>query len=137
MTFRVVLFAFRKAGLTPQDFKHHYETVHVPLVRQMTGSLFPLAHSRRYISRLDAPEHQADENQKAEVISGEASEIPYDAITEMKFETRDDFYKFAAILNEPANALRIADDCAAFLDTTKISTMVVLEDICESTRDSE
>ncbi|KAH6682150.1 hypothetical protein F5X68DRAFT_233866 [Plectosphaerella plurivora] len=128
MTFQVALFAYRKSGSSPEVFKHHYETVHVPLVKKMSGSLFPLVHCRRYVSR---PEKDLG----AEVISGEASDIPFDAITEMRFESREAFYKFAALINEPSNAAKIEEDCRAFLDVSRAPTMVVIEDICETRRE--
>ena len=136
MAFRVVLFAYRKPGLSPQDFKQRYEDVHIPLVKDISGSLFPLSHTRRYISlSKTSSEESTEATYEPELISGEPSDMPYDAITEMRFDTREDFYNFATLLNEPANAAKIAADCAEFLDTTKSPTMVVLEDLCESTRD--
>jgi uncharacterized protein (TIGR02118 family) len=137
MTFRVVLFAYRKAGLTPQEFKHRYETVHVPLIKEIAGSLFPLSHTRRYISRQETTPDgsQAEAVHAAELVSGDAADVMYDAITEMTFDTREDFYRFAGILNEPGNAAKIQSDCAGFLDTTKVPTMLVLQDVCETYRE--
>jgi uncharacterized protein (TIGR02118 family) len=137
MTFRVVLFACRKAGLTRQEFKHRYETVHVPLVKKMTGNLFPLSHTRRYISRQDTTPNdgQAEAVDVAELISGDAADVQYDVITEMAFDTREDFYKFTGTLNEPDNVAKIQGDCAGFLDTTRVPTMIVLQDVYETYRE--
>ncbi|KAL2206279.1 hypothetical protein CC79DRAFT_865373 [Sarocladium strictum] len=132
MTYRVVLFAYRKPGMTPETFKHLYETVHLPLVKNMSGNLFPISHTRRYVSR---PANDNGEPFAAQLISGKPEDVKFDAITEMVFESAAQFYEFAGVLAEPANEKKIQEDCAAFLDTSLAPTMIVLDELCEHTRD--
>jgi hypothetical protein len=132
MTFRVLLFIYRKPGLSFEWFRSAYENVHVPLVRSMAGDLFPIQHTRRYISRI-AADTDSDET-VAEVVSGEAGSVPYDAITEMVFNSRQHFQDFSAVLMTPENGKRVAQDCQAFLDLTKAYTMVVLADYVETVK---
>ena len=51
MTFTILIFAYRKPGLTPAQFRIHGEQIHIPLIKSLTGPLFPLSHVRRYIHR--------------------------------------------------------------------------------------
>ncbi|KAK2012366.1 hype protein [Colletotrichum eremochloae] len=51
MYYRLLLFLYRKEGMTHAEFKDHYEYIHIPLARELTGSLFPSFHLRRYIER--------------------------------------------------------------------------------------
>ena len=136
MVFTVVLFAYRKPGLTPAAFRAHYENVHVPLMKELGGNLFPISHTRRYISRLEKT-GTVEETQQypAMIISGSASDFAYDAITEMVFESQEAFQKFSELLAKPDIAPTVAEDCAAFLDTSRTPSIVVIGDLCETLRD--
>lgn len=135
MGFTVVLFAYRKPGMSPEAFRDHYETVHVPLMKELGGSLFPVSHTRQYISRTKAHFPDAEQPYPPVLISGSPSDFSYDAITEMVFEAKDDFLKFSAILASPEVAPKVAQDCGAFLDMTRAPSMVVMEPKCETRRD--
>lgn len=37
MTYSVLIFAYRKPGTTPEQFRAHYEGSHVPLVKEIAG----------------------------------------------------------------------------------------------------
>lgn len=41
MTFSVLIFAYRKPGTTPEQFRAHYEGKHVPLVKEISGEYVP------------------------------------------------------------------------------------------------
>lgn len=134
MSYRVVLHANRKPGMTPQDFKSHYEDVHVPLVKQMSADLFPITHTRRYVSRpRESSTNPVNEtNNSAETSS--PSGPGYDAIIEMVFENEETFHKFSSLLAHPDNAPKIAEDCALFLDTSAPPCIAVIGDVCETRR---
>jgi hypothetical protein len=38
----------RRSGITPHQFKEHFETVHIPLLKSVVGEDFPLSHTRHY-----------------------------------------------------------------------------------------
>lgn len=117
MAYRVLMYAYRKPGITPQTFEAHYEDVHVPLVKKMTGALFPLAHKRTYIPRqVSSATPESEVSFPVEVIGGLPSVFYYDAIMEMNFESQDVFHEFSNLLAQPENEARIAENCALFLD---------------------
>lgn len=37
MTYSVLIFAYRKLGTTPEQFRAHYEGKHMPLVKEIGG----------------------------------------------------------------------------------------------------
>lgn len=41
MTYSVLIFAYRKPGTTPEQFRAHYEGKHVPLVKELSGEYVP------------------------------------------------------------------------------------------------
>ena len=116
----LVLLLKRKPGLTKEQFRHHYETVHVPLAKKHVGHLF-LDYKRHYInSNIGiAP----DGNGMVLKAEGE-----YDAITNIVFENQaavDEFLRIAAL---PETAV-LAQDEANFLDRSKMSL-----NFCEAVR---
>lgn len=51
MTYTVLALIFRKPSITPDQFRTHYDTVHVPLLKSLVGDTFPMTHTRNYITR--------------------------------------------------------------------------------------
>ncbi|OSS45709.1 hypothetical protein B5807_09622 [Epicoccum nigrum] len=47
--FNVLVFGTMAPHLTLTQYKHHYDNVHVPLVRNLTGANFPPLHTRYYV----------------------------------------------------------------------------------------
>lgn len=60
MPFTIVLFAWRKPNTSPAEFKHHYETTHLPLLKSIAGERFPLTHTRHYIQRTSGDNADSD-----------------------------------------------------------------------------
>ena len=48
---RLLVLTARRQDLTPEQYKHHYEEIHIPLLRRLLGDAFPLAQERHYIPR--------------------------------------------------------------------------------------
>ncbi|KAF2180146.1 hypothetical protein K469DRAFT_715772 [Zopfia rhizophila CBS 207.26] len=117
MTFKAIVFVYRKPSISLAQFKHHYECSHVPLVQSLTGHLFPLAHTRRYIQEADRP-----------------PTAQCDVVMEMTFGDRSAFEAFSAKLMQGDNGAEVATDCERFMDTAR-TAMVVVEDILETTRE--
>ena len=44
MTYSILIFAYRKLGTTPEQFRAHYEGKHVPLVKEISGEYVPILH---------------------------------------------------------------------------------------------
>ncbi|KAL1629224.1 hypothetical protein SLS56_005447 [Neofusicoccum ribis] len=80
MPYTVLIFAYRKPGLTPEEFKNHYENVHVPLIKSIAGDKFPLSHPRSYINRTESKEDQGN-SFPATVLAATQDDFCYDAIS--------------------------------------------------------
>ncbi|KAI0553954.1 EthD domain-containing protein [Xylaria curta] len=136
MPYSVLIFAYRKPGTTPEQFKAHYEGSHVPLVRELARASFPLSHARRYLHR---SENQADSNTvrnlstPATVLIGTQDDFDYDAIAELTFEDAAAFQTFFGRMQQPEIAAKIAADEEKFLDRTRMP-VVVLGDTTETRR---
>ncbi|PGH14604.1 hypothetical protein AJ79_02939 [Helicocarpus griseus UAMH5409] len=95
MSLRVLMLSYRKPGTTPEQFKAYYDEVHVPLMQYLTGPLFPLSHTRRYVQRTrstgDATTGDSVSQHPASILSGAQADFVFDAITEMVFEGQDAF----------------------------------------------
>lgn len=126
------MLVYRKPTISPAQFREHYERVHIPLVREIAGPLFPLTHTRKYISREKQIEKENPEY-TAHVMAGEQADFAYDAIVEMTFEDQAGFYDFGGCLAQPAVAKQIRDDCEEFMDASK-APAVILSDVVETRR---
>ncbi|KAJ5601187.1 hypothetical protein N7510_010721 [Penicillium lagena] len=134
MTVRILIFAPRKPDLTPAQFQHHYETVHVPLVQKIAGSDFPVSHKRLYLARQPA-DGVADGSPSypAVVFLGEQAQFDFDAIADVSFEDQKHFEAFRVKFEEPEAAKILEEDEERFLDRKKIR-IVMLGDATETKR---
>ncbi|KAF6799398.1 hypothetical protein CSOJ01_12541 [Colletotrichum sojae] len=112
MTYRLIIFLHRKPGTTHAEFRDHYEYVHIPLTRELTGSLFPTLHARRYI------------DQGAALMGGEAEA---DAVVEVAFRDEAAAQAFFAAANAGEAAERLRKDNEQFLDWQRVKVLRVSE----------
>ena len=123
----VYILAYRKPKLNPQAFRHHYDNIHVPLVKSLSGAKFPLSHTRHYIQR----DHQGGGHDKANdtfpavTLIGSPEDFSYDAYTELVFEDESAFREFQAVVSEPKVAARIREDEELFMDWRRSRAVVV------------
>lgn len=101
----------RKPGLSASEFRHHYENVHVPLMKSLAGAIFPLSHTRRYTQR-------ADED-------NEAAGNRIDCVTEMQFNMASDFTRLSELLVSASVASKVQKDCEAFMDQSKTDVVIM------------
>lgn len=129
MVYSVLIFAFRKPGTTPAEFKAHYEGSHVPLVKSLAGPHFPISHTRTYLHRTEDGNATGNDNAKypASVLIGPQSEFEYDAFAELKFADQAAFGAFFGLMQTPEVAEKIAADEEKFLDRPKMTAVVVGE----------
>jgi EthD domain len=127
MPYTILLVAYRKPGVSPAEFKSHYESSHVPMLQSIAGSLFPNSHTRRYIHRVQgSADGGADNiNHPATVLIGEQADFQHDAIAELVFDDEAAFHAFSARISESEVAERIARDEDLFLDRAKMKVVVV------------
>lgn len=139
MTYTVVALRRRKAGTTPAQFRAYYDNTHVPLLRSLAGALFPLSHTRHYVTRTEtaavsAPKPPAEHHpqpaaQAAQedsstttvgyvpvVYKGAADEINYDCITMMVWEDQAAFDRFKQAFYKEEVHARVSEDERQFLD---------------------
>lgn len=135
MTVKALIYAYRKPGLSPEDFKKHYEA-HVELVKSLTGLDFPISHKRTYVARntVDiSPDGASSRNQKtpAVLIAGQQTDFDFDAYAELTFTDQNSFSAFAAKVQSPELAEQIAADEEKFLDRSKLG-IAMLGDVTET-----
>lgn len=120
MSYVVHAFQTRKAGLTPAEFKHHYDSVHIPLLLELAGEDFPLEHRRHFL------EHSSPD--KADITpiiftGGDGAAAFYqqfDVDAELIFKDEAHFHRFAAKMFDETNAKRMMEDQVKFQDFTKV-----------------
>lgn len=111
MSYTVLLLVHRKPGLSAAEFRQHYENVHVPLIKSLGGSLFPLSHTRQYTQRGDEDHGPRDNG--------------IDCVTEMQFNTASDFARFSELLASASVASELQKDCEAFMDPSKTDVVIM------------
>jgi len=134
MVFKVLLFAYRKPGLSPTDFRNHLEGTHMDLLKRLFGAAFPISHIRRYIHRSETDQSgDAQHHHPATVLAGDQSDFEYDVISELTFESEDAFKEFFAKYQSEEIAAAIGEDEERFLDSGKLRA-VVLGEVHETLR---
>lgn len=118
MSYSIIALLWRKPGLTPDDFHRYYETRHMPLLLSLTGSTFPLSHTRFYLPRQQSSSASADRASvdfSPTVFLGKAGDVDYDAFASIVFADEAAFHIFYDRLREPAVAEALKEDEEKFL----------------------
>lgn len=109
---------YRKSGITNREFRGHYENVHLPLMRKISGDLFPEAHARLYIP-FDAGQDKSDRQATAQVLAGSPENFNFAAISEITYRDMDHFAAHSALLQSDEHKNAVAEDCDKFMDVTQ------------------
>ncbi|KAI1380046.1 EthD domain-containing protein [Hypoxylon crocopeplum] len=127
MTYSVIVFVTRKPGTTPEQFKHHYDNVHIPLIRGIAGPFFPLSHTRRYIYRSEGEAQDTTRNAAtpAQVLLGSQADFDYDAIIEMTFSDAEAFQGFLGCLHGAENGPTVIGDEERFIDRAQFRAAIL------------
>lgn len=123
MPYTAVLFSYRKPGLSPEAYKLHYETVHIPMLQEIAGPLFPQSWTRHYIQR-SAGE---DGTRSATVTHGNQADFSYDSYAELIFEDKIAFETFFARLHEKDAFEKLKGQEEKFADRAKFRMAIVDE----------
>jgi len=118
MTFTFLVYVWRKPGLSPAQFKHYYETVHIPLVTSIVGDSWPLTHVRRYTAL-------KEDSSGPSVMLGDPTSFDYDVLVEETFEDEGAFQRFYDVVRHPDHAKTIEEDEDRFLDRARMRVVVV------------
>lgn len=102
----------RKPGLTPREFRDHYEGVHAPLAARLLP--FFSEYRRNYVL--------GDGAAVAEHAKAEGPE--WDVVTEFVFASRADYDAMCAALADPDIGGPIAEDEERFLDRKAITVFM-------------
>jgi len=124
MPYTAVLFSYRKPGTSPEAFKKHYETVHIPTLQEVSGPLFPQKWIRHYIQRSSAEE---DSTRPATIRFGDQAYFDYDAYAEVVFEDKVAFEKFFACLHEAKNLGKLKSQEEMFVIRERFRMTIVDE----------
>lgn len=118
---KLVFFLRRKPGITPEEFRNHYENSHVKLAQKYIGHLL-VGYHRNYpiLAYLD-PSNIAPGTEP------EPYDIGYDAITEMRVRDAAAVEEIARIFNDPVIQPILREDEEKFLDQ-KASVMIVCDE---------
>lgn len=133
---RVVVFTYRKPGLTPAEFKSYSEQ-HGHLLKRLAGDVFPISHRRSYIAReekgsdADTTETTArNPTTPAKLFLGQQSDFDFDAYTELTYASQEAVHAYIAKTSQPEIAAAIAADEEKFLDRPKTG-IAFLGDVTE------
>lgn len=103
----------RKNGMSFEDFRRHYETRHVPLVKGLMGDNLT-RYIRNYVTKEANP-----------FDIGPGSD--FDCITEFYFPDKGALERAVAAIESPENAPTVRADEARFLDTGNVQICFVEE----------
>ncbi|KAI0835770.1 hypothetical protein F5Y06DRAFT_275337 [Hypoxylon sp. FL0890] len=132
MTIRVLMLVYRRPDLTPEQFRKHYEEIHMPLTREIAGDTFPISHIRRYIPRSASSQNSSDgkEQYPAIVAGGNPADVQVDCVTELIFRDKEHLQSYFEMPHAPGAAARLEAEAENF--AAKYPTIIV-EDCMETT----
>lgn len=131
MTYTIILFVTRKPDLSPDEFRDHYENVHIPLAHRLCADNWPFKFTRRYLARITRKGFggPANPDRPPLLLRGDAQDIDYDCVSEMTFESENAFHAFYKRVYERDVAAKLAADETNFLHQGKTRIVVVGETI--------
>ena len=121
--FQLLMFGRRKQDLSPQQYRDHYENVHIPFMKNLTGDTFPLTHVRHYVKRDGPPDYLAA------LMAGNQSDFEFDAVAVLTYRDKAHFdANWAFFENEGTRKLIQADEAkfsewvkGVFLEGTEVT----------------
>ena len=108
---KFVALLYRKPGMTREEFRRHYDTSHVPLVKGLMGDNL-MHYIRNYTT--DA---------STEFDVGVPPE--FDCITEFHYKDMAAFKRAVAAIEDPKNAPAVRADEKRFLDVSRVQMAIV------------
>ncbi|KAF2687406.1 hypothetical protein K458DRAFT_415661 [Lentithecium fluviatile CBS 122367] len=119
MTYTLLVFVPRKPNVSLEAFKHHWETSHVPLLKQLAGSEFPLSHTRHYIEK--------NANEETNVVIGGMEGVTYDGVATLTFINKVHYERFVGKLGQDENERLHREDLERFVDVARVRVLLVGE----------
>jgi uncharacterized protein (TIGR02118 family) len=110
---KTIAFLKRKAGLSPEEFMHYYESRHAPLILAIAPQV---CDYRRNFLRAEGA-----------ITPPGAAPLGYDVVTELWYPDQAAFEAAMSAFTDPVNARRIAADEENVFDRTATRFYVVDE----------
>jgi hypothetical protein len=131
MTYTIILFVTRNPNLSPEEFRHHYENIHIPLAQRLCADSWPYKFTRQYLARITRKGFggPANPDRPPLLLRGDMRDLDYDCISEMTFESESAFQAFYRRIYEAGVSAKLAADENAFLDLKKTRVVVVGETV--------
>jgi uncharacterized protein (TIGR02118 family) len=107
---KLIFMLKRKAGISPEAFREHYESSHVKLAHQYIGHLL-----QKYVRNYPLQAVLNPSNQ-AEGAAPPAAGYDYDVITEMYLNNHEAVQEMSRIFNDPQINPILVEDELKFLD---------------------
>ncbi|KAL1596974.1 hypothetical protein SLS60_008556 [Paraconiothyrium brasiliense] len=110
--FTVLIFGFRAPNTTIQEYQNHYDNIHVPLAKSLTGAAFPLSHTRHYYG-LNA------------TLAAISAPVDWDSLAVLTFKDATHAGTFSYLLAQPEAAAKIHADEQIFMAEGSPKTVVI------------
>lgn len=118
--FQLLMIGRRRQDLTPEQYRDHYENVHIPLMMNLTGDTFPVTHERHYVKRTkDCGSGDEGPSWPAELLMGEQDDFYFDAVAILTWRDKAHFDANWAFFEDPEFGRIIAEDEAKFSESVK------------------
>ena len=118
---KLIFLLKRKAGLSPEQFRAHYEDSHVKLAQLYFGHLLQ-GYRRNYPSSATL------------IATGATAQFGYDAIAEMWLEDQTTLERMIAIIRDPEISRVLVSDEEEFLDR-EATLMLVCDEVDTGTKE--
>lgn len=121
---KLMMFMKRKEGISFEDFRDHYENVHIPMVAKWVGHLmsdfkryYPQNAINLYVGRADADEAPANDGG-----------VDYDAVSIYTIKNEAALEELMRISQDPKFTCAVTEDEANFADRA-VSRQTLTEEI--------
>jgi EthD domain len=114
---KAVFFLKRIPGITHEEFREHYENVHVKLAQKYLGHLM-ISYERNYVSEV-----RSSRSQGRQPVQWE-----FDCITEWKLPSQEAVDEVERIINDPQLGKEMYEDEENFLDRDKVVRLTFEDD---------
>jgi hypothetical protein len=101
--FTALVFGTMLSSLNLTQYADHYDNVHIPLVKSLTGANFPAVHTRHYFGGNAA-------------FVNASYPVDWDSMAVMSFRDQAHALTFLGILNTPENKAKVAADEELFME---------------------
>lgn len=117
--FQLLMIGRRRQDITPEQYRDHYENVHIPLMKNLTGDTFPVSHVRHYVKRTEDPNGSADLPFPADVLMGTQADFEFDAVAILTWRDKAHFDSNWAFFEDEEFGKIISEDEAKFSEWVK------------------